>query len=150
MKLSGQLFCIISFLIFSFVYLRSLIYGIKRYQLNKSALKKRQKGETFIEWFLYTRYKNEIPKIILFFYFSVLIVHFASIVVCIILHFTVASSSMIGKRIALVIIYTDPLWMLLLHLMFWTNKPWEAHVYARWITKRKGQPPKKKKKWPRK
>lgn len=144
MELFGQLFSIISFFICAFVYLRMFIYGIKCYQLNKNALKKRHKGETFIEWLVYSRFKNEIPKIILILYFSVLIVHFTSIIACVIMHFTIASSSVIGKIIVIVILYLDCIWVIILRLMFWTNDR-HKKPYERWITKRRGQPPKKKK-----
>jgi len=55
---------LIGFLL-EFLYARGFLNGIKCYQLNRNAYKKRKKGETFKEWLFYDRWKNEIPKIFL-------------------------------------------------------------------------------------
>lgn len=56
----------------AFAIIRSNISGILDYQLNRSAMKKRKKGETVKEWFLYSRFREEIPKAILVLYFAIL------------------------------------------------------------------------------
>ena len=52
-----------------FLYLRQFIAGAITYQLNLSARKKRRANQTFKEWILYTRYRNEIPNLFLIWYF---------------------------------------------------------------------------------
>ena len=75
MSLKNQIVVIFLCFLVSFIYIRGFLYGIKRYQLNNSAYKKRKKGETFKEWLFYIRYKEEIPKILRVLYYSVLIIH---------------------------------------------------------------------------
>ena len=65
---------LISFIL-SFVDLRFFFGGLIDYQINKSARKKRRQGMTFKEWLFYLRFRNEIPKVLLILYFTVLIVH---------------------------------------------------------------------------
>ena len=59
----------LAFLLAYFFY-RGFLWGLKLYRLNNSAYKKIKKGETFKEWFLYSRYRDVIPKPLLVFYFS--------------------------------------------------------------------------------
>ena len=52
---------------------RSILTPISTYYLNKSAQKKREKGQTIKEWFLYSRYREEIPRGWIIFYKFILI-----------------------------------------------------------------------------
>ena len=70
LTLAEQLFILSACSIGSFFDIRGFLYGLKLYQLNNSAYKKRKKNESLKEWFLYTRYKEEIPKIFRVYYFS--------------------------------------------------------------------------------
>lgn len=136
---------IVIFLTFclSFAYLRGFLYGIKRYQLNNSAYKKKKNGETFTEWILYSRYTQEIPKLLRVFYYFVLIIHSVSILICAILCFTKYSSN-IGMPIAKAIYYFDAGWAILIAFLFWSPKKRSDYPYARWITKTRGQKGKNK------
>ena len=69
---------LISFIL-SFVDLRFFFGGLIDYQINKSARKKRRQGMTFKEWLFYLRFRNEIPKVLLILYFTVLIVIYISL-----------------------------------------------------------------------
>lgn len=120
------------------LFFRDFIRGIKFYQLNKSAYKKRKKGETFKEWLLYSRYKEEIPKIIRILYFAVLIIHPAGIIVGLFVPLN------IGGKIAKTTWWLDCLLVIVISLLFWT--PSGDMKYERWISKRRGQKPKQKKK----
>lgn len=53
-------FILISFLIF-FGMIRGIMSDIIDYFLNTSARRKRRKGMSFLEWFLNSKYQNEIP-----------------------------------------------------------------------------------------
>lgn len=59
----------------SFLAIRNILWGIKELYLSKHERKRRKKGQTFKEWFLYSRYKKEIPRILIWLYFIVLIIH---------------------------------------------------------------------------
>ena len=132
---------LVIFLIFciTFFDLRCFLYGIKRYQLNNSAYKKRKKGETIKEWFLYSRYKDIIPKTLYILYYVLIIIHFLILIVCIIFHFL--SLEKWGEITSIFIVCIDVLWILISGLLFWQSRP--GYAYSRWIKKRRGQPPKK-------
>ena len=68
MNFRRQIFVIVTSYLLSFLFIRGFLWGVKEYPLNNSARKKRKKGETFKEWFLYSRYRKEIPKILLILY----------------------------------------------------------------------------------
>ena len=64
-------YIIIFFLCFlmQYIALRACIDSIISYRLNASARKKRRKNQSFKEWFLYTRYRDVVPKFFLIWYF---------------------------------------------------------------------------------
>ena len=126
----------------SFWIIRWYLWGIKIYPLNPSARKKRKKGETIREWFFYTRYRQEIPKFFLGLYFVVLIVNVAAILVWIVQHF-MGPYPDVGYLIFLCLAAFDGAWMLLLRLMFWSRDG--STPYERWVPKKRGMPPKRRK-----
>ncbi len=126
----------------SFWIIRWYLWGIKIYPLNPSARKKRKKGETIREWFFYTRYRQEIPKFFLGLYFVVLIVNVAAILVWIVQHF-MGPYPDVGYLIFLCLAAFDGAWMLLLRLMFWSRDG--SMPYERWVPKKRGMRPKRKK-----
>lgn len=136
MKTWLQLVIIFFVFLWSFFFYRSFLYGVKTYQLNNSALKKREKGQNFKEWLLYSRYKEEIPKILLVFYYFILIIHLMGIISCIILRFT-ENYLIIGRIIVISFVSFDGSWMLINKILFWSGK--RELAYDRWINKRKGQ-----------
>ena len=126
----------------SFWIIRWYLWGIKIYPLNPSARKKRKKGETILELFFYTRYRQEIPKFFLGLYFVVLIVNVAAILVWIVQHF-MGPYPDVGYLIFLCLAAFDGAWMLLLRLMFWSRDG--SMPYERWAPKKRGMRPKRKK-----
>lgn len=105
---------LISFIL-SFVDLRFFFGGLIDYQINKSARKKRRQGMTFKEWFFYLRFRNEIPKVLLILYFTVLIVH---LLVLVFGSFIPTWRYFLSK-----IFYIDSLMALLLGILFWQKSP---------------------------
>lgn len=126
----------------SFWIIRWYLRGIKIYPLNPSARKKRKKGETIREWFFYTRYRQEIPKFFLGLYFVVLLVNMAALLVWIVQHF-MGPYPDVGYLIFLCLAAFDGAWMLLLRLMFWSRDG--SMPYERWVPKKRGMPPKRRK-----
>lgn len=125
----------------SFWIIRWYLWGIKIYPLNPSARKKRKKGETIREWFFYTRYRQEIPKFFLGLYFVVVILNAAAILAWIVQHF-MGPYPDVGYLIFLCLAAFDGAWMLLLRLMFWSRDG--SMPYERWVPKKRGMPPKRR------
>lgn len=137
-QLIGILLC----WLLSFWIIRWYLWGIKIYPLNPSARKKRKKGETIREWFLYTRYREEIPKFFLGLYFVIVFLHAAVLIVWVIQHF-VGPYPFFGHCMTVTLIVFDAVWMLLLRLMFWSRDG--DMPYERWAPKKRGMPPKRRK-----
>ena len=124
----------------SFLAIRNILWGIKELYLSKHERKRRKQGQTFKEWFLYSRYRNEIPKILIWLYFTVLIIHPISFV-CVCIAFFVESWRKGTYILTIAILVFDLIWIFLIFLLSWKpGSPW-VH-YEQWIPK----PPKDKKK----
>ena len=137
-----QIIAIILCALLAFLTIRWYLWGIKTYPLNTSARKKRKKGETIREWFLYTRYREEIPKFFLGLYFVIVFLHAAVLIVWVIQHF-VGPYPFFGHCMTVTLIVFDAVWMLLLRLMFWSRDG--SMPYERWAPKKRGMRPKRKK-----
>jgi len=133
MSLRNQIFVTSACFLISFFYLRGMLYGIKRYQLNNSSYKKRKKGETFREWLFYSRYSKEIPIVLRIFYYVVLLIHPICILCCILFCF-IGLEKDTGRIIATAIAGFDATWILIIALLFWS--PGRDFAYERWIRKR--------------
>lgn len=81
-----QILAIFLLWILSLIFARGFLYGLKFYQLNNSAYKKRVKGQTLKEWFLYSRFRDVIPKGLLVFYFLIMWIHLIAILLCAVLY----------------------------------------------------------------
>lgn len=136
MSIQGQIIVILLCFFISFLYIRGFLYGVKRFQLNNSAYKKKKKQESFIEWLTYSRYKDEIPKIALVFYFSILLIHLICIIVCVICYI-INQLPETGQLLAKIVFYFDMVWIIAVALLFWS--PGRGYAYERWITKKRGQ-----------
>lgn len=136
MSFKNQVIVILLCYLISLLFLRGFLYGIKRYQLNNSAYKKRKKGETFKEWLFYSRYKEEIPKILCVLYYTVLIIHPVCLIACVFTHIITLPLNL-GEALAFFIAGFDVVWMLVIALLFWSPGP--DYAYERWITKKRGQ-----------
>ena len=84
----------------------------------------------------YSRFRGEIPKILRVLYYSVLIIHPAGAIACLLVHITMGSLN-IGRIIVIGIAAFDSIWKLAIDLLFWQNSP--GWAYERWITKKRGQ-----------
>ena len=134
----------VTYLLF-YTHIRCFLFGIKRYQLNNSAYKKRRKSENFIDWLFYRKYKEEIPKRLRLLHHVVLIIHPACFVACLIVHITGLTLHFdIGYILVTSLIFFDIFWMLILTLLFWSPRK-GRDIYERWIEKRRGQKRRKRK-----
>lgn len=136
MSFKNQVIVILLCYFISFLFVRGFLYGIKRYQLNNSAYKKRKKGESFKEWLFYSRYMEEIPKILRILYYFVLLTHPMCLITCVFVYLIKLPFN-VGEIFATAIAGFDVVWMLVISLIFWS--PGRDYAYERWITKKRGQ-----------
>ena len=138
MSLKNQIIVIVVYYFIPLLYLRCFLYGLKRYQLTNSSYKKRKQGETFKEWLLYSRYTEEIPRILRILYYIVLLIHPVCIIISLLLYLIKPVLSFnIGKIFVISIVGFDTAWMLVIALLFWSNSP--DYAYQRWIARKHGQ-----------
>ena len=145
MLLRYQLFILfMSFSLF-FVPIHSFLFDIAGYKLNKSAFKKKKKGQTFVEWLLFSRFRQEIPKGWIVFFWIFCSMFFVAAITCILIFwFDKDLSFWLGRTITLGV-YAIFLFYCLIHcVLFYSRKPGETK-FDKWFKKR-GNPPKKRKK----
>ena len=114
---------------------RGFLYSIILYQMNKSAVKKREKGQSLKERFLYSRFRDVLPRLAVIWYFIVVAIHPLILVACVILTLADVSNE-IGKWVALSAPIFDTVWLAVLYVMFWQSKP--GFKIDRWIKKKRG------------
>ena len=120
---------------FTFLVIRNILWGIKELYLSKNERKKRRKGQTFKEWFLYSRYRKEIPKALIWLYFAILIIH-PLLLICISLAFLIEFFRNITFALTIAVVVFDAFWLILIFILSWKpGSPW-VH-YERWITKKR-------------
>lgn len=83
MRIDDQLLFVGLLWPFSFLTIRQILWGVKELYLSKHEKKRRKKGQSFKEWFLYSRYRDEIPTVLLWLYFIVVIAHPAFFRLCV-------------------------------------------------------------------
>lgn len=142
MPVVNQIALLVLFFFLSVFLHRTFISGEIDYQLNKGAVKKRKKGQTFKEWLLYSRYKDVITKTSLFVYYFALLIYPSGVLACVLLY--TFDVSHVGEFVVVYpILLLECGWEVIIWVLFWQKDPTPA--YSRWITKKKGQKPKKKK-----
>lgn len=120
----------------NFLGTRGYIRSVIDYCLNTSAGKKRRKGQTFKEWFFYTRFRDIVPKIMLIWYFGIMILYLVFVVAIIIL-----ASINFGYEKTMFVCATDLMIVsvtgLIVYLMFADPKSPDGMNMSRWIVRKK-------------
>lgn len=86
-----SLFVILISFLYCFISIRSIIFGIVDYLMNKNAIKKRKKGSSFKEWLFFKRFRTEIPKYHILIYYLSFIVYIIILLIVFILHIKMPS-----------------------------------------------------------
>ena len=139
---SNQIIVIVLCFGLSLFFLRWFFWIVKRHCLNNSALKKTNKGQTFKDWLLYSRYHDIIPKILLFLYFTILIIHPLFLIFICVSNF-INGLNVVASILVKVIVFFDLGWSTLIYILFWSPGRSSMKI-ERWITKKHGDKKKKK------
>lgn len=124
----------------SYLYIICIIHSVKDLYLRRNERRRRSKGQTFKEWFFCKRYRDQIPRYLIWFSYVILVIHsillafiFSAYYFTFIQHYT--------SIITISIIVFDLVWFLIISILSWKpGSPW-SH-YEQWIP----EPPKSKKK----
>ena len=123
----------------SFLYIRSVLSSVKELYLKRRECENRKRNQTFKDWFLYTRYRDTIPKILLRLYFIIIVIHpliFLLAMLCLLIKDLYIYIWNISKG---VFIFDAIYFWIITLLSFNPKSPWAD--YKRWI---KWRNPKKK------
>ena len=134
-SIGEQYFIVGLFSVITFSCLRDFLSGEIVYQMSYRAFRRKKKGQTLKEWFLYSRFREEIPRGFLTFYFVVTAIHLVILIALFILHLTI-SSNYPGTCLTFLITAFDLLLGLTIRLLFW--KSGLGLKYERWIYRRRG------------
>ncbi|GEM_PF-5920860 len=105
--MENEFMTVLAMLVLMFIMIRWLFLGIIDFRLNKKTRKERKKRLTFKEWLLYSRYRTEIPGLLLYLYFGVLISHILFLILIPIwFHFFIAYYHIINI-VAKAFVWTD-------------------------------------------
>ena len=133
MSIGGQIYSILFGYGLGFVQMRLILGCIIIYQLNNSARKKRLKGQSLKERFLYSRFRDVLPRFAVIWYFIVVAIHPLILVAYIILMLAGVPEETI-KWVALSAPIFDMAWIMGIWLMFW--QPGGPMKLDRWIKKK--------------
>ena len=140
MEVDKQLLLGIIMFICSYLYIICVIHSVKDLYLRRNERKRRSKGQTFKEWFFCSRYRDQIPRYLIWFSYIVLVIH--SILLAFIFSaYKFVSIQYFTSIMTISIIVFDLVWFMIISILSWKpGSPW-SH-YEQWVPK----PPKRKKK----
>ena len=128
-----DIFLILFFYGLGVFYIRLFMSSVIHYQLSDSAAEKRKKGQSKKEWFLYSRFRDVLPRFAVIWYFIVVVIHPPILVAYIILMLAGVPEETI-KWVALSAPIFDMAWIMGIWLMFW--QPGGPMKLDRWIKKK--------------
>lgn len=99
-----SVFVVIFNALICFCFFRSTASYIIQYLMNKNAIKKRKKGQTFKDWLLFKKFRIEIPKYHIILYYICSLVYAILLCIMIIFHIVNADADKITIRKILVFI----------------------------------------------
>ena len=130
-------------LILELFWTRGIVNHFSSFALNRSAEKKRSKGQNFLEWLFYTRFRDVIPKKYLVWYYSLFVSFFVATISTIILHFLKVEDFIIRTPLGIYLwLYTG---MVILQRILWHSFK-DKHYHPEKTHIRKGRN-KKRKRW---
>ena len=136
MSIGGQIYSILFGYGLGFFLMRGFLGSVICYQLNKNAIKKRKKGQSLKEWFLYSRFRDVLPRLAVIWYFIVVAIHPLILAVCIILTLAGVPNE-VGKWVAVSTFGFDLFWIIGSWFLFYDPKD-GGYKWSRWIKKKRG------------
>lgn len=116
------------FWVFVFVYTRANISMVLDHLLNRSNVRKRRKGQSFLDWFFYRRFKDVVPKRYLVWYYSNFVIYFLCIAMTIIFGLTGFEREII--RTPFIVVVIENVIVAIVIDLFWTD--WK-HLGKSWF-----------------
>ena len=125
--------CILFFYWLSVWLYRGVLDAIIRYQMDKNAAEKRREGQSRKERFLYSRFRDVLPRFAVIWYLIIVAIHPIALTAYIILTLAGVPQA-IWKWVFFSPFLFDAVWITVVHVMFWQSKP--GFKIDRWIKKK--------------
>ena len=120
------------------LFIRWLFWNIIDFKLNKKTRKERKQGITFKERLFYSRYRTEIPRLLLYLYFGVLLSHILLLAMIPLFFYCINAYYYIINAITKIFIWIDLFILLIIDLAFWGRKNGKTYFnVGRWLKKGK-------------
>ena len=114
--------------------MRIFLNAVICYQMNKNAIKKRKKGQSIKERLLYSRFREELPRLAVIWYFLLTPIHLLILAAHIIL-ILVGVPNEVWRKMILVTFFFDGGWIVVLYFMFCRSYGFK---FDPWIKKKRG------------
>ena len=135
MGIGAQVCVILLGYFWGFLYMRLFLGAVINHQLNTSAQRKRKKGQSIKEWFLYSGFRDVLPRLAVIWYLIIVAIHPIALTAYIILTLAGVPQA-IWKWVFLSPFLFDLVWMAVVKIMFWQLEP--GFKIDRWIKKKRG------------
>ena len=127
------IFLILFFYGLGVFYMRLFMSCVIHYQISDSAAEKRRKGQSKKEWYLYSRFRDVLPRLAVIWYFVVVAIHppiLAAYIILMLAGVPFEISKWVGGSAPIF----DMTWIIGIRLMFW--QPGGPMKFDRWIKKK--------------
>ena len=135
MDIGGPVCLILLSYFFGVGFMQHFLDSVIQYQLSESAAWKRREGQSRKERFLYSRFRDVLPRFAVIWYFVIVAIHPPFLAACIILILAGVPQA-IWKWGFLSPFLFDLAWIIVVKIMFWQLEP--GFKIDRWIKKKRG------------
>ena len=111
----------LSFIMY-FLFYRLFIDLAVRYMINRSNYKKRRKGQNFVDWLLFRRYRDVIPKRYYVLYWTIPALYIICMTLTVVFGFLSINSNQICSRVILAVYFIWCLILLFIPVLKTTDK----------------------------
>ena len=136
MDIGGPVCLILLSYFFGVGFMQHFLDSVIQYQLSESAAWKRREGQGRKERFLYSRFRDVLPRFAVIWYFIVVAIHPLILAVCVILTLADVPNE-VGKWVAASTFGFDLFWIIGSWFLFYDPKD-GGYKWSRWIKKKRG------------
>ena len=133
MDIGGPVCLILLSYFFGVGFMQHFLDSVIQYQLSESAAWKRREGQSRKERFLYSRFRDVLPRLAVIWYLIVVAIHPLILAVSIILALAGVPIE-VEREIAKMTFIFEAVWMAVLRILFWGSK--KTFKVDRWIKKK--------------
>ena len=134
---------LLPYLILVLFFYRGFIDGYIGYALNRSSEKKRKKDTTLLDRLFFRRFRDVIPKSILYPYYFFLLIYPVVSIICLVFYLVVPEQGVeLAESLSRMLLKINVIYFIAIDILFWQAEPgWK---YERWYKRIKRNERRKK------